>query len=140
MTTHSTDLRLLRSEEGQRIYRALFRREIPTILLERYLVAAEQIDGALDEGESAAYYRAVAAQDDLEALEFAARLTGRLPLLSRKFQAMAYLAETLPDHQAYFVAENTSRLKGFAALAASALQAVVLGSRGLAAVRRLPHD
>ena len=99
MNAPSTDFTSRREQEGRRIHRALFRHEIPSILLEHYLIAAERMDVALGVEELDAYYRAVETQDDLEALEFAARLTGRLPLLRRKFQAMVYLAETLPDHQ-----------------------------------------
>jgi hypothetical protein len=138
MTT-STDFLSRRDQEGRRIYQALFRRSMPPILFERYLTAAERLDASLDASQLSAYYAAIESRDDLEALEFAARLTGRLPLLSRKFQAMAYLAETLPDHQVFFVSQRSNRLMALASLASNGVQAVVLGVKGLAAVRGLPH-
>lgn len=137
--TPSIDFPSRRAQEARRIYRALFRRELPPILCERYLVAAERLDASLDATHLAAYYDTIESRDALEALEFAARLTGRLPLLTRKFQAMAYLAETLPDHQVYFVSQRSNRLMGLASLASSGVQAVALGVKGLAAVRGLPH-
>ena len=140
MNPAPADFQSRRDKEGRRIYHALFRRDMPPILLERYRVAAERLDAALSPQELDAAYRAVEAQTDLEALEFAARLTGRLPLLRRKFQAMVYLAETLPDHQAFFVSRRSSRLGGIVTLAWSGLEAGVLGIKGLMALQRLPHD
>jgi len=139
MNAPSTEFTSRREQEGRRIYRALFRRDIPSILLERYLVAAERLDVELGAQELDAYYRAVERQGDLEALEFAARLTGRLPLLRRKFQAMVYLAETLPDHQVFYVNRKSNRLGGIVTLALSTLVSVVQGIKGLLALRRLPH-
>ena len=140
MNPAPADFQSRRDQEGRRIYHALFRRDMPPILLERYRVAAERLDAALSPQELDAAYRAVEAQNDLEALEFAARLTGRLPLLRRKFQAMVYLAETLPDHQAFFVSRRSSRLGGIVALAWSGLEAGMQGIKGLVALQRLPHD
>ena len=76
MNAPSTEFATRREQEGRRIYRALFRRDIPSILLERYLIAAERMDAELDAQDLDAHYHAVEAQNDLEALEFAARLTG----------------------------------------------------------------
>ena len=139
MKAPSTEFTTRREREGRRIYHSLFRRDIPSILLERYLVAAERMDAEFGAQELDATYRAVEAQEDLEALEFAARLTGRLPLLRRKFQAMVYLAETLPDHQVFFVNRRSNRLGGIVTLGSSALVSVVQGIKGLLALRRLPH-
>ncbi len=139
MNAPSTEFATRREQEGRRIYRALFRRDIPSILLERYLIAAERMDAELDAQDLDAHYHAVEAQNDLEALEFAARLTGRLPLLRRKFQAMVYLAETLPDHQVFFVNRRSNWLGGIVTLGSSAFVSVVQGIKGLLALRRLPH-
>ena len=139
MNAPSTEFATRREQEGRRIYRALFRRDIPSILLERYLIAAERLDAELDAKDLDAHYHAVEAQNDLEALEFAARLTGRLPLLRRKFQAMVYLAETLPDHQVFFVNRRSNWLGGIVTLGSSAFVSVVQGIKGLLALRRLPH-
>jgi hypothetical protein len=139
MNASSTNFTSRREQEGRRIYRALFRRDIPSILLERYLIAAERMDAELDAQELDAHYHAVEAQNDLEALEFAARLTGRLPLLRRKFQAMVYLAETLPDHQVFFVNRRSNWLGGIVTLGSSAFVSVVQGIKGLLALRRVPH-
>jgi hypothetical protein len=139
MTAPSSDFQARRAQEGRRIYRALFRREIPPVLLARYLVASEWLDASFSPQELDATYRAIEAQHNLEALEFAARLTGRLPMLRRKFQAMVYLAETLPDHQSFYVSRRSSWLGGVAALAASGFESGVQGIKGLLALRRISH-
>ena len=67
--------------------------------MQRFLPVIERLNAAASPAELAEYYRAVEAGADLEALELAGRLTGRLPLLTRKVQAMVALAETLPENQ-----------------------------------------
>jgi hypothetical protein len=127
------------AREGEAVYWALFRRPIPSILAQRYQRAALEMDRSAPSGELAALARLVAGRADLEAAELAARLTGRLPLLTRKLALMAYLAETLPDHQRYFVARRSNLPGALAALAWSAALTVVKALRGvwlLRSVRR----
>jgi hypothetical protein len=72
---------------------------------------------------------------DLEALELAARYTRRLPLLTRKFRLMAYLAETLPENQALFVSHRDNFLAAFLRLAWMTLRTIYLMPKGLLALR-----
>lgn len=130
MTTFSPIDPALREAEARRIYAALFGGEIPPLLLERFLRASQQIDAAVEPAALARYYAALEGCPDLEALELAARLTGRLPLLPRKFQAMAYLAETLPDHQHHFVNGRSNRLGGLLQLGWGGIESAVKGLRG----------
>lgn len=132
-------LQLQREREGRRIYHALFGRAIPPLLLERYLAAARRLDGHVDAQALAAYYQAVGDSKDLEALEFAGRLTGRLPLLSRKFQAMVYLAETLPENQDFYVNRRTSFQAGMLAIAAAAFRSAFKTLTGLIALRQVKN-
>ena len=104
--------------EARKIYAAIFGREIPPLVLDRFVVASKRLNQSVPQAEMDSYYRAMSACDDLEALELAARYTRRFPLLSRKFRLMAYLAETLPENQAFFVNERSSFLAGMARSAA----------------------
>ncbi|MEZ4771227.1 MAG: hypothetical protein R2844_22760 [Caldilineales bacterium] len=125
--------------EARLIYRALFGGTIPDILARRYAQAARRLDQDAEASDLAAVARLVDAGADLEAAELAGRLTGRLPLLTRKFTAMTYLAETLPDHQRYFVARRSSLVAGTAVLAWSGLLTAVKLARGLWLLRSVPR-
>ncbi len=109
-----------------------FDRDIPPILLQRYPAgdrAAQRERPARPSWPN--IYRAVEAQADLEALELAGRLTGRLPLLTRKVQAMVALAETLPENQPFYVNQRSSFLAGVATLAWAAADTARQGIKGL---------
>ena len=125
--------------EARSIYRALFDRDIPPILMQRYLPVIERLNAATSLAELASYYRAVDTQVDLEALELAGRLTGRLPLLTRKVQAMVALAETLPENQSLYVNQRSSFVSGVAAMAWAAAHTARQGVKGLWLLRGAPH-
>jgi hypothetical protein len=125
--------------EARSIYRALFDRDIPPILMQRYLPVIERLNAATSPAELASYYRAVETQADLEALELAGRLTGRLPLLTRKVQAMVALAETLPENQRYFVNQRSSFVAGMAAMAWTAAHTARQAAKGLWLLRGGAH-
>lgn len=103
--------------EAAKIYRSIFGGAIPPVLQERFVRAAVRLHQDVSPGELEHYYRIVDSHQDLEALEYASRLTGRLPLLTRKVRAMVYLAETLPDHQDFYVNQRSSLLAGLWQLA-----------------------
>ena len=117
--------------EGQLIYRTLFRGEIPEVLAERYERAARDLDRSADPRAVTAVQKLIDQRADLEAAELAGRLTGRLPLLTRKFAAMTYLAETLPDHQRFFVSRRSNQVAGVAVLAWAGMVTAVKLARGL---------
>lgn len=117
--------------EAQVIYWALFRGEIPEVLATRYEQAARELDRVADPRALAAVQRLIDQGADLEAAELAGRLTGRLPLLTRKFAALAYLAETLPDHQRFYVNRRSSWVAGVAVLAWAGMLTAVKLARGL---------
>jgi hypothetical protein len=117
--------------EARLIYWALFRGEIPEMLAGRYEQAARELDRSADPRALATVQRLIDQRADLEAAELAGRLTGRLPLLTRKFAAMTFLAETLPDHQRYFVNRRSNRVAGFAELGWAGMLTAVKLTRGL---------
>lgn len=99
----------------------------------------ERLNAAASPAELADYYRAIETQADLEALELAGRLTGRLPLLTRKMQALVTLAETLPENQPLYVNRRSSFLAGAAAMAWAAAHSVRQGVKGLWLLRGGAH-
>ena len=125
--------------EGRKIYAAIFGGEIPSIVLDRFVLASKRLNRSVLQAEMDLYYRAMLACNDLEALELAARYTRRFPLLSRKFRLMAYLAETLPENQAFFVNERSSFIGGMARSAAGAFRTVYKMLKGLWLVQRVAH-
>ena len=125
--------------EARKIYAAIFGREIPPLVLDRFVVASKRLNQSVPQAEMDSYYRAMGACNDLEALELAARYTRRFPLLSRKFRLMAYLAETLPENQAFFVNERSSLLAGMTRSAGGAFQTIFKMLKGLWIVRRVAH-
>lgn len=125
--------------ETRAIYRALFGRAIPPILIQRFLPVIERLNAAVGADELASYYRIIEAQVDLEALEMAGRLTGRQPLLTRKMQAMVALAETLPQNQRFYVNQRSSFVAGAAAMAWAAAHTARQAARGLWLLRRASH-
>ena len=137
MTT--TDFLHLYETEARSIYQVLFHRDIPPILAQRFLSVIEQLNAAASPVELAEYYRAIETQTDLEALELAGRLTGRLPLLTRKVQAMVALAETLPENQRFYVNQRSSFLAGAAAMAWAAAHTARQAARGLWLLRGGSH-
>jgi hypothetical protein len=137
MTT--TDFLHRYEAEARSIYQVLFHRDIPPILLQRFLPVIERLNAAASRAELNAYYRALETQADLEALELAGRLTGRLPLLTRKVQAMVALAETLPENQRFYVNQRSSFFTGAAAIAWAAAHTARQGAKGLWLLRGGSH-
>jgi hypothetical protein len=122
--------------EAQRIYRALFDRPVPALVADRFAAASERLEAHASPAELRAYRQAVVDPVDLEALELAARWTRRLPLLTRKFQLMAFLAETLPENQSLFINRRDNLPLAFAQISALTLRTAWLMAKGLLLVRR----
>lgn len=125
--------------EAQHIYAALFRGPIPPILQDRFLAANVRLNAAADPQELAAYTTAIAATSDLEALELAARLTRRLPLLTRKLRLMAYLAETLPDHQRFYINGSSNFVRAALLIAWEGLTSILKALKGFWLLWRIGH-
>ncbi len=125
--------------EGRKIYAALFGREVPPVVLDRFLTASRMLNNTVTQPEVDRCTRAILACPDLEALELAARYTHRLPLLTRKFALMAYLAETLPENQHFFINRRSSFLRGMLHLAWAGLHTVWKMLAGLWLLRSAPR-
>ncbi|MCX7708051.1 MAG: hypothetical protein N2204_08600 [Anaerolineae bacterium] len=143
----STDLTFIASHpcslceaEGRKVYAALFGGEPPPLLLARFATAAKILNSTASQTEVDQSTRALLASSDPEALELVARLTRRLPLLTRKFRLMAYLAETLPENQVYFVNSRSGLLRGLANIAGAVLRTAWKLPIGLWQLRRVPRE
>lgn len=123
-------------QEAQRIYFAIFNEPAPALVAERFAAASERLEANAAPADLAAYRAAVESGVDLEALELAARWTKRLPLLTRKFQLMAFLAETLPGNQTLFISHRDNFPAAFIRIAALTLRTGWLMAKGLLLVGR----
>jgi len=121
--------------EAHVLYRTLFGRPAPEPVVQRFLPLSARLEAQSSPDERAAYRRALASGANLEALEYAARLTGRLPLLTRKLVALAALAETMPENQSAYVNTCSSWPLGVAASGWAVLRSMALAVRGLRLLR-----
>lgn len=124
--------------ESARIYRTLFDRPIPPVVAERFADGSARLEAHVSPGELARYRSALTGDLDLEALELAARYTRRLPLLTRKFRLMAYLAETVPENQSLFISHRDNLPVAFVRVAFMTLRTAWLMAKGLMLLRRVP--
>lgn len=125
--------------EGRKIYTAIFGREIPPIVLDRFMAASKRLNALTAQTEVDRCTRALLACPDPEALELAARYTRRLPLLTRKFRLMAYLAETRPENQHFFINQRSSFVGGLFHVAWAGLHTVWKMLIGLWLLRSVPR-
>jgi len=107
--------------EAVKIHQALFGRGIPDKLKHRF-IEASNLDRSTHAHGLERYYQIIAGVRDLEALEVAGRYTGRLPLLSHRFQLMVFLAESLPENRSDFIKERSSVVRGVSAVIVGALR------------------
>lgn len=110
--------------EGRRIYLSLLGRNCPDCLLTRYAEAVKRLHQRRSEEEIRIHQGVMDRVGDWEALEMAARWSGRLPILVDKFRIMVLLAETLPENYRDFISVRTRRLWGWAALAVAGVRSV----------------
>lgn len=124
--------------EADRIYRALFDSDAPQVIRHRFAQPSAVLNARSVSRDVQRYYHAVEHVRDLEALEVAARVTGRLPLICEKFRVMVYLAETLPENQSHFVNEHDSRWLGLWSILRGGVRTGWKLARGLSFIGSLP--
>jgi hypothetical protein len=137
--SHSSSRDTNLDSEAERIYRAIFRDRPPDIVKRRFMKASALLNERSDKEEVDRYYKAISAVKDLEALEAACRYTRKLPLLSKKFQIMVYIAETTPKNQRFFVNRRTSRLRGWWSFAGGGFQTLFKIGKGLLLLAKVKH-
>lgn len=102
--------------EAEKIYKAIFKTEIPLAVNERFQKASDLSTAGYSQADVGNYHRVLSRISDLEALELAARLKNKFPLLVLKFKIMIYLAETLPENRKYYINTKGRRITGFAVM------------------------
>lgn len=117
-------------KEAEKIYFALFRKAIPDITRQRFNQVSLLINNACSRDEIEEYYQALERVQDLQALEYAARFSGRLALLSKKFRLMVWLAGAEKENYDVFVNRKNSMLYGKLAVAGAGLQSAVKLMKG----------
>jgi hypothetical protein len=123
-------------QEVQRIYSAIFDQPAPALVAERFAAASKPLEASVSPAQLQTYRAIIDSAVDLEALELAARWTKRLPLLTRKFQLMAFLAETLPGNQSLFISHRDNFPGAFIRIAVMSLRTGWLMAKGLLLVSR----
>jgi hypothetical protein len=94
-------------------------------------------DGAGDGAQERLLRQAMTRHADVEALEFALRLSNRRNVVTRKLHVLAFLIESDPRYAPRFLNDTPSRARAYAALAAHALRAVWKYAVGRRLRRRL---
>lgn len=121
----------MKSRQAQRIYEALFGGTVPEVLVQRFSVAAGRVERRFPNNSVDQLHRMLQKNYDLEAVAFAGRFAGKAKLLNLQLQLMAYLAETLPDHQKYFIPEKSGTGKALWAIGINGMRSAWLFLKGL---------
>jgi hypothetical protein len=116
--------------DAQKIYKAIFKTDIPPLIEKRFLRASEKLSFYYSKKEIEEYNKALSKVSDLEALEFAARRKNRIPLLILKFRLMVYIAETVPENNRFFINLVNRRFEGKICVLFSGLKAVLKYIKG----------
>lgn len=123
--------------DAQRTFSMLFPGPMPVVLESRFREAWNLVGSTYTVEEQLELHRAMESVSDLEALEFASRILGRLPALSAQVRLMAFLAETLPEQFSYYVNPVDSICTGWAALAWAGARSAWKLVKGLCLLWRL---
>jgi hypothetical protein len=132
MTNHQED-------EILRIYKALFFSPPPPIIRDRFGQAVALLSAGFSEEDRRKEAEAAGRIRDLEALEMAARWTGRLPVLTWKFRLMARLGETRPENRSLLINLRDRRLRAFVQIFLAGLRSAWKLGKGLVLLWRVRH-
>lgn len=105
--------------EAERIYEAIFRKNIPESIQKHFEVLSKGIEPLFTEKEIRKHNECILRVRDLESLELAARYFKKLPILTLKFKIILYLSETLPENYSKYINEKDKLLEGYLLLIAS---------------------
>ena len=123
-------------DEADRIYRAIFRKPIPSKVRDRYCRAVERVLSDFSPEENRAFAEVLRRVSDLEALELAARKRNQMPLLTARFRLMVHLAESLPANQRVFINSSNRRMSGYVSLAFGMVRTLYKNLKGRYLLRR----
>ncbi len=103
----------MKTDEAAKIYRSIFRKNIPGMVKQRFYNSSLEIESTVPECELINYRTIIKKIADLESVEYASRVLNSNPLLKKKFQLMIYLAECLPENYSIFINEKKGVLKAY---------------------------
>lgn len=104
---------VLDREATDKIYQVILKEQVPPCVAERFIAASRALSEQLPEEERVACARILYSGVDLEAVEVAARLTRRLPLLCANFRLAAAIAECEPSLQSHFINARDIRIRAW---------------------------
>ncbi len=96
----------MKNGEAINIYRSIFRKDIPDIVLQRFENASAKLESTFLESDLINYRMIIDRISDLAAAEYASRIMGTNQLLIKKFQVMTYLGECMPENFDVFINEK----------------------------------
>lgn len=128
------DTRTRLHQEAAILYRALFGRDLPPVVGDRYARAIGAA-GLADDGTEIADWHARGL--DIEALEYALRIRARDNGLSRRVLIMTYLGEVRRENVDWFIDRKGGFVVAWASLAYHAMRSIYLVVKGTLLVRRL---
>ena len=124
-------------DEAEQLYFALFRRHIPDVLKQRFEHASRIMTEHVNTVNVAHYDKIIRAHTDLEALELAGRMFGKLSLLSLKIRLMIWIAETWPENRQFYVNDkNRNLLVGYAVCAFGTMRTIYKFIKGMVLLQR----
>lgn len=110
--------------EAKYFHRAIFRTDVPDIVIERYVRLHDACFRFVDETEKDAVSVIVQEGLDVEAIEYAYRLQRRSHLLSRKLHSLLYLIEVRREYYSVFFSERNVPFSGKGKIAAAILRSL----------------
>lgn len=99
------------NREAEKIYKSIFKKDIPEIILERFKKISDRIEKESQPDEIKKHQKITGNISDLAAVEYVSRLLGKNTLLIKKFQIMIYLGECLPENYDLFINEKKGVIK-----------------------------
>ena len=127
---------IIKQDEAQRIYQALFKTSIPSDIRERYNRGVRTLFSGLSQKEEQDLADSLGKVSDLEALEMAARRRNKgHPLVSR-FRLMVHLAESIPANQDVFINFTDRRIRSYFSLLLGGVRTLYKWVKGFFLLRR----
>jgi len=123
--------------DAEKIYKAIFKRNIPSSIEEKYRIVFEALAAGYPEARVEEYKAAVEGSHDLEALELAGRHRKKLPLLVHAFMVMVYIAEMFPDNQSDYINFKTRKFSGFLSMTYACCRTAVKFFKGVFLLRKM---
>lgn len=127
---------IIKQDEAQRIYQALFKTSIPSDVRERYNKGVRILFSGLSQREEQALADSLRKVSDIEALEMAARRRYKMHPLVSRFQLMVHLAESIPANQDIFINFTDRRIRSYFSLLLGGARTLYKWVKGFFLLRR----